>query len=128
MRRADFLLAFSREHHTTLSLVRRLRAHPTGQALAGKLLQDYLDHRTDLLAHFAGEETQLRPRLLNHPDPSLQQRLLDEHASLRRLLAAPVACLPYRELADLLEQHIRFEERELFPALETNCSPPGSSA
>lgn len=121
MRRAPLLVPFSREHHTTLKLVRHIRALAPGAPVPAALTQEYAGHLPDMARHFAEEEALLLPRLTRPGDAAgraLADRLLDEHGALRRLLAGAPDPETLARLADLLEAHIRFEERELFPALE----------
>ena len=118
MRRAEFLIPFSRDHHTTLKLARHLRSLPSGQALPGSLLEEYRQQQAALLAHFEAEESQLLPLLQQADNPALREQFEREHRELRQLLAAPPETETLGQLAEGLEQHIRFEERTLFPALE----------
>ena len=114
-RHPDFI-KHSQQHHQTLSLCLHLLRQPTSNHRIAIEQQ-----RPDLLAHFLNEETQFAsygPRL---NQPTLQQCFESEHAYIRALLAAPRyddADLN-TELATRLRAHIRFEERQLFSALET---------
>lgn len=125
MRRAEPLIPYSREHHTTLKLVRHIQAMGSGVSteLPATLSTEFEQHRTDLARHFAGEETLLLPLLNQAGQTALAERLLAEHASLRQLLASPTTIQTLQQLAPLLEAHIRFEERELFPAIERLAWP-----
>lgn len=111
MQRHPVLVPLSREHHHALSLCQRIRRAPEADhdsAIA--------EARDALLQHFAAEESQFAawwPQL-NRPD--LQQRFEQDHALLRHLLQPPFQAAP---LAEALMAHVRFEERELFPAFET---------
>ena len=81
-----------------------------------------MEFRSALLAHFAAEEEVLVPVL---PD-ALASRLVDEHAAIRRA-TQELAAHPTREaavrLGKQLHAHVRFEEREAFPLLESTLSP-----
>jgi len=74
----------------------------------------------ELKAHFADEELLLKPHLSNRD----MARLIEEHRALERhiKMADHADCAPsaewLRETAAMLEDHIRWEERELFPAAE----------
>jgi iron-sulfur cluster repair protein YtfE (RIC family) len=83
----------------------------------------------DLAAHFKAEEGVLFPAMRDFTGAHrLLSELLSEHRELERLaarldraeLAELVAALG--QLADLLEAHIRKEERELFPLYEKEAS------
>ena len=54
------------------------------------------------------------------------RRVHDEHAALRlaakRLESEEVTVDDLRELGIVLERHVRYEERELFPAIERDLS------
>lgn len=119
MKRSTELIPLSREHHHALSLARRILAQAGEatalQALRAQVMQDM----HELLAHFRAEEDSLLPAMAQH-QPALAQRLDEEHRSLRdylqRIEAGAWHCLP--AFARLLQQHVRFEEREFFPAFE----------
>jgi hemerythrin-like domain-containing protein len=77
-------------------------------------------YNNELVKHFQEEESILVPRLI---DNALILRMCDEHNKLREIFA-------YLGTSDdientlisfgkLLESHIRFEERELFPMIES---------
>lgn len=128
MRRTALLIEFSREHHASLKLVRHLRALGTA-APPASLLEELAAQAGELQRHFAAEEALLLPRL-NAAGPTQQAlatRLLAEHRDLRALLAAPPQPATLAALAELLEAHVRFEERQLFPAVEA-LSPDDGAA
>jgi hypothetical protein len=116
-----------------LVLVRRLRwnlQRPVREYTPLPDLVDALLHvwDDDLLPHFAAEEAILIPlskRLLGPQDVFIA-RILTEHQTFHSLVARitatrsdPVTCVPLlQQFGDLLEAHIRFEEREWFEALQ----------
>ena len=123
MKRNPALQPLSREHHTALSLANTcVRAAQSGDAdqvrqaclRAIKLYADELD------THFKIEEESLLPLLTSAEAQLLVQRTLTEHQLLRGLLDG----LQQNDVESLntfgkyLAAHVRFEERELFPALE----------
>jgi hemerythrin-like domain-containing protein len=62
-------------------------------------------------------------------------RLRQDHREIRDLVdalrkeTAPEPCLAYaRTFADKLEQHIRFEERDIFPLVERTIPPDSLDA
>ena len=128
MKRSESLKGLSREHHGALALasrVRRVALAGDGAALAATLERVRVAFRSELLPHFEEEERRLLPVLEKDGQTDLVARTLAEH----REMACLVASLPaggadiLLAFADLLGRHVRFEERELFPALEalTEC-------
>ena len=91
-----------------------------------KELTDFFARNLD--GHFRAEEGILFPFVAKaHPDAGLLiDSLLREHEKIRR----GVACLPAEtnpakllfELGDVLEKHIRREEKELFPLVEAGLA------
>lgn len=128
MKRSAALVELSREHHTALSLAQRARrAAANGDpesiaAMAATLRERFA---TALKPHFVEEEVRLLPVLSAAGEAELVARTLADHAELEGLAAqleAPDAAL-LLAFADCLTEHVRFEERELFPAAEQH---PGS--
>lgn len=133
-RRKESLIPLSREHHYGLMLCLRVkrglqRWHDNDQWLEHKaaIIVKFLE--TDLLKHFRAEEDILFPAIINmeEAEPVLA-RLIDEHGKLeqsinrlRELKGAPLASA-LGDFAELLEGHIRAEERELFPIYERYIS------
>jgi len=129
-RRHESLVPLSREHHYGLMLC--LRIH-RGLPLHGsdetwvreKAFQAAQFFATDLVAHFKAEEESLFPVVRGFAGASeLLNELLSEHRELERIAerlggseAADLMCA-LGEFADLLEAHIRKEERDLFPLYE----------
>jgi len=123
MKRSAALQPLSREHHTALTLAKACeRAVLSGDAAQVELacqgaIRAFSD---ELETHFQLEEQTLLP-LLNSPETQpLAVRTLGDHRQLHDLLAglqlANVAALD--SFGKCLAAHVRFEERELFPALE----------
>lgn len=123
IKRHPTLQPLSREHFGGLVLVRRLReaaraGDEAARLRAARLLTEAWTN--ELEAHFADEELLVAPFISDHD----KARLIEEHRSLERHIAmidhehtAPSGAW-LEETADLLEAHIRWEERELFPAAE----------
>lgn len=126
LKRHPSLQPFSREHMSGLVLARNLRRRPLSDAERRAILADFARlWEQELAPHFADEERILLPVT---PDESLKQRLLSEHARLRELAAAiPSASAPrdaehvMQRLGDQLEEHIRWEERVLFEAIQAHA-------
>ena len=120
MRRSEPLIPLSHDHHHGLVVCRHIReaiARSEDPERISTYVQDFWAN--DLARHF-DEEEQCFFTLLP-PDDGLVQQALDEHRQMRKMItqiseAATVETLT--EFGKLLEQHIRFEERSLFPHLE----------
>ena len=124
MRRSPALAPLSRDHHLALFVAQRLARADDASArdAAQRFLEFWRDHgRT----HFVVEEELLLPALapVDGAERPEVVRTLVEHTAIRRA-ALEVAGDPapdparLRELGRLLHDHVRFEERELFAALE----------
>ncbi len=117
------------DHHYGLVLARKARAaaatgdsQNTGQQ---QIWTELHAHAHDTLwHHFDIEESHIAARLKQLDDPHANQlanRLYSEHETLRRLLAPDSAqnAANLKQLGELLAEHIRFEERELFEIAQT---------
>lgn len=130
MKRHPSLVPLSHDHHHALVEARRLHRAADGdgeEARAGaESFLRFFSQQT--LRHFREEEERLFPALIDGEDAAgelLVRALLDHqriHAQVGRLERALAAgeAEPklMRELAELLEAHVRLEERELFPLIE----------
>lgn len=78
----------------------------------------------DTAPHFAIEEALLLPALEAAGERELAARTRREHAALRALIADVAQPLEERmaQFGTLLRDHVRFEERELFPAIQEKVS------
>ncbi len=133
-RRNESIVALSREHHYGLMLCLRIHrglpAHRDDETwVREKAAKAEQFFATDLAAHFKAEEEALFPAMRDFAGASeLLRELLSEHRKLETLagrLRAPQVTHLVRalgEFADLLEAHIRKEERELFPLYEREIS------
>lgn len=108
MKRDPRLRRLSFDHHHALVLARR--------AARGDVSLDdvryALEH--ELTPHFAVEEQTLIPALARAGAPELADQARLAHAQIR----ASVDVGDVATFARLLTEHVRFEERELFPACE----------
>ena len=130
-RRHESLIPLSREHHHGLMLCLRIRRAlglpGVDQAVVRETAANAAQFfATDLEAHFKAEEEALFPAMEEVSGASeLLSELLAEHRELEalanRLSDTEVEALlrTLGQLADLLEAHIRKEERELFPLYES---------
>ena len=124
MKRNQQLQPLSRQHHNgllaALLLKKGIKKAADTNVMAAFIL-DFWHH--DLKAHFESEETILIPALKETEfDETLTRRLLNEHFALRSYIGSLENGYANKEtisdFADLLEDHIRFEERTYFPEAE----------
>ena len=130
-KRHPALIPLSHDHHHGLALALRCRKHALGQLNPGEpaateacAAEASRFFNENLTAHFEAEETVLFPLMAAHEEcRELVARLEDEHRTFRRMVEDPGETGGVRkflfDFGDLLEQHIRSEERQLFPAFET---------
>lgn len=119
MKRDHRLRGLSSEHHHALVLARWVsRRAPEWSAGAGEALGKRF--AAELAPHFAVEEDVLLPALLAAGAGELVDRTLADHAALRGQCqrAADGDGESAAAFASRLTAHVRFEERELFPACE----------
>lgn len=130
MKRSPQLLQLSREHHTALVLAKRAQRLGKGQPAAVRLFVSELGEvfTSKLEPHFQVEEIALLSAL-REVGPAgkvtrMVERALVEHGALRELARriddGDFASLT--DFGDLLEAHVRFEERELFDLAESLLS------
>ena len=134
-KRHPSLVPLSREHHVALLLAFRLvkGLPPTRQPSDSPQAQAQDTVRffhTKLTTHFRAEEQALFP-LIRKTLPQaipLLDTLLAEHAEMRDRVQAlegtdpPTLSAQLKAFGQLLERHVRSEERELFPVLEANLA------
>ena len=130
------LISLSHDHHHGLALALRCRKQALGQLKpmgavglrerANEILEFFA---ANLVAHFRAEEEVLFPYLRKAAPESagMIDELLKDHDSMRRFMpklqtGSGLAKVIF-DLGDLLERHIRREERELFPLYEKLVEP-----
>ena len=129
MRRHAALVPLSQEHQHELAQARRLhRAADAGPERRLAVASAYVDaFFTETVEHFRREEEILFPLYVRHAGSTpMLERILREHMELHglvRALRAEAAAgdIPpeaLRSLGDLLHDHVRVEERELFEEIE----------
>lgn len=123
MKRHPELVGLSREHQRALQL--GLEAKRAVQANDIKTMQKFIHDCAEAFEkefepHFQEEERDLLPKLQAAGEKALVQRVLDDHAKLRRLAAKLPNWKSHDLMAfsDCMMAHVRFEERELFPRYE----------
>ncbi|WP_242337639.1 MULTISPECIES: hemerythrin domain-containing protein [Anaeromyxobacter] len=128
MKRSRALKPLSSEHHQALLISFQLKQGLAGHAESAGAPKD-LPGLVALARRF--EEQILRPHcraeeelIGQHLTEGDLRRLRGEHAELQRLLDAARGARPGEQraelsaFADLLERHVRWEERDLFPYAE----------
>lgn len=121
MKRADALRPLSREHLLALHAAKVLRAGDDLEAVTEVFLDFWENGGQD---HFRIEEEVLLPHWSRFAevDRAGVSRMLEEHLAIRRealrLRAGEASLEEAKELGRLLHDHVRFEERELFPLVE----------
>lgn len=121
MKRHPCLQPLSDDHHRALVLAHRLRRlskkmDPADlEALSREIEQEF---EAELEPHFRVEERRLLPALEAGGAGGLAEQTMDDHARLRDLVRGVWAKDTAAQLGELLEKHVRFEERVLFPKVE----------
>jgi hemerythrin-like domain-containing protein len=131
MKRHPALISLSRDHHNGLVQALRLRRAAAGGdasarlAAASEFVQFF---RNEERVHLRDEEEELFPLLLRHvqSQPAPLREVRAQHMQLegfaRKLAIAVAAGTVDPETLDaageLLDAHIRLEERQLFPLIE----------
>lgn len=133
MKRHPALHPLSREHHQFLMWCRNVRWYVEGSPRAPDLetlLAEIRGQAPYIESHFETEETDLFPlceaQLGAVVEPYLT-RLRADHAAWRQGLAPALAVVesdisPLADLARLLHDHIRYEERLFFPLLQARLT------
>ncbi|GAA0564578.1 hemerythrin domain-containing protein [Chitinophaga japonensis] len=126
VKRSPALVPLSRDHHDGLLLCWKIR-EGTRKAVDADRIRRYVIHcfERELAAHFQEEEA-LVFTVLAADDP-MKRTALAQHEELRRLAGelekAHGGGQAYlAAFADKLDEHIRYEERALFPYIEAKLS------
>ena len=120
MRRADALQPLSRDHLKALLAAKRVVDARDAAAAQSAFFQFWEAERD----HFRLEEEILLPHWAASAevDVTAVERMLADHLAIRaaalRLAREPLALQDLHALGARLHDHVRFEERELFPAIE----------
>tara|TARA_R110001583_G_scaffold64190_3_gene186786 strand:- start:627 stop:1049 length:423 start_codon:yes stop_codon:yes gene_type:complete len=128
MKRIAELQPLSHDHHHALVLANRCtKMAASGDAAASvNLWQDVIDEFIhNLLPHFHIEEQTLIAPLRRLGEDRLLSQLLEEHGLIKACVfntQTPKSQLLMR-FGELLAAHVRFEERELFVAVQDRFTP-----
>jgi len=127
IRRDKNLMLLSREHHTGLLTVWKirqgLRLNISTERIADFIINGF---ECEEEPHFCEEEQLLFPLLPEQLDLRLNAEA--DHAAIRKIVAvlhqtARISVEDIEAFANLLEAHIRFEERILFHYIEKEVAP-----
>lgn len=127
MKRHKSLHPLSWDHHHALVEARRLRLAESGREAAERFIEFW---QQSLQNHFREEEEILLPLFARFTQPDRAEIIetLAQHVDIRRRIDDVIDRLgsgdmidsaSLKELAASLDSHIRFEENELFPAIES---------
>jgi hemerythrin-like domain-containing protein len=133
MQRSPQLVPLSHDHHVALEVALLLtRATEAGRTSAAARFVAHWQDRGR--RHFAAEEQAFTAGLLP-ADPTWAghlQRMRDEHERVRGFVAdlqdADVPLATVHAAGELLRDHVRFEERVLFPYAEERLPPEALDA
>ena len=123
LKRHQAIVSFSKDHHVGLLLVWKIR-QGLNKAVSAERISNYasLFFKEDLEKHFREEEQLLFCKL--PVDDIFRKQAEADHQAIYELVASfeenknDTGLL--KQMADLLENHIRFEERVLFNHLQNN--------
>jgi hemerythrin-like domain-containing protein len=124
VKRNEALRQLSRDHHRALEAALKLRRATDGEAAqAAREFQAFWREHGAL--HFRVEEDVLLPGAAGRVDPTdpAVVRVLTDHVQIRRMAAdledgETPDTAQLNALGELLSDHVRHEERVLFPAIE----------
>jgi len=128
LKRDPALVPLSRDHHFALrhALFLRRAAGASDLAAARRVAGDYAAfHRDELVPHMADEESIVFPAFEPF-DPAGTERLRSEHREIDALTSRLRSSLEdgadprplMAEIASLLDDHVRYEERAYFMAVQ----------
>ncbi len=123
MKRDQNIVPLSRDHHSGLLFCWKIRQglmlHADKTRIKNYVVY-YWEHH--LLNHFKEEEN----ILFILKDDELIQKAVDDHRQIEHLIDTikqeDANIDTYQSLATMVDNHIRYEERELFPYLENTLS------
>ena len=123
MQRDPRLQGLSEEHQHSLALAQNARwaaGRERGLEPETTWREVLAAYEAELAKHFEVEERLLLPALRKADQGELVERTLGDHSSLRAILQEDTGDLQDRLLrfGETLHNHIRFEEREMFPVCE----------
>jgi hemerythrin-like domain-containing protein len=134
MKRHPHLREFSDDHHQGLVMARRLKKAGSGEEKPEQAARSFLEFwKEETEPHFVKEEDALLPVLARYGvrlDSEPLVRMFVQHHYIRTLVARleldlarqDVKSETLTEVGELLDEHIRLEEREVFPMVEESLN------
>lgn len=125
IKRSGAIVELSRDHHFVLLLVWKIR-EGLKKSVEFERIVKYMLHfyEAELLPHLKDEEKYIYDKIPS--DNELKNQAVAErekiYAALDYLRNNPADERVLREFAELLENHVRFEERRLFDFFQHNAS------
>lgn len=126
IKRSEHLIRLSREHHSGLLFCWKIRQGLKKNADIERI-RKYVEYfwQHDLADHFREEEDIL---FAPKKDDDKVKKALQEHVEIKAMIdsitkSSTPETIQLTALADAVDNHIRYEERELFPYLETTFTP-----
>lgn len=124
IKRSEFLRPLSREHHDGLLFSWKIRQGikrgVAPRRMADFCLWSWINH---FASHFKKEEDELLQIISKHHP--MMEKMLEEHEGIEfkiQLIQKRAEYEGLERLARIIDLHIRFEERVLFPFIETIAS------
>src|SRR4051812_27083699 len=125
IKRNELLKTFSRDHHFSLLFCWKIRQGLRKEVAIERICK-YVQYfwQQHLLSHFQEEEL----ILFTPVNERSVQRAIKEHTQISQQVEALANCSGnnaqkrLEKLADMMDEHVRYEERELFPHLEKKFS------
>jgi len=115
MKRNQNLRNLSSDHHAALFLARRIIRDVKDEKNVAELASHVREvFNNELSKHFNIEENSILPELIKVGEHSLVEKTLYDHALLRQLARALDQPGNLVAFAEILKDHVRFEEQELF--------------
>lgn len=121
MKRNDNLKTLSWEHHNGLVISFRIKQGLTKNIKLIDIVEYIIFSWETQLEHHFWQEEQIFPELLFVSD--LIVKMKNQHEQLRKLIGnikINYSVEDVQQFAEILNNHIRFEEKKLFPAVEQN--------
>ncbi len=129
MKRSKYLETLSFEHHDGLVIASKIKTDLKKENAPTHLIDYVIDvYENGLLHHFDQEEVSFKEVMQNITGAKqLMSRMEAEHTQFAEIIeniSKPVANVfaQIRLFGELLHDHIRFEERKLFPLIEQSLS------
>lgn len=124
LKRNIALQPLSREHHEALLFVWKVKQGIDKGILPARIA-NYCSWfwDTHMQSHMAQEEATLTKVL--SPDHHLMNNMIEDHAAIKTKVEQVLDDPSYdliKRFAEIIYYHVRFEERDLFPAIERNAS------